>query len=127
LSWIAAVTVLLSCCNPLYALVLAIALWICPLVFSIMYIDLYFQDAIPVQCVDSLMGNNFAYYMMEIKVVLSIVMLSMMALGLLVASCILLCLKLCGSANPTPVDESGDNGGGLLSKISRSIQDIDVG
>jgi len=88
-SFIAVILVMLCCCNqciPCCGLVAAVGLFISAMVFSIMFIDLYFQDAIPSQCIDSLMGNNFAYYIMQIKVVWSIIFLSLIALILIILS-----------------------------------------
>ena len=105
LIFIAVINVCLGLCNPVVALVFVFALLICLLVFSILFIDLYFQNAIPLQCIDSLMGNNFAYYMMEIKVVLSIVALSILALALVIGCCILLCVKMCASGDHSSENE----------------------
>jgi len=87
-SFVAAI--IMTLCSGLLpcALLLSGGMVICNVVFSIMFIDLYFQDAIPSQCIDSFMGNNFAYYIMQIRVVLSIIALSLMALGLSITCCV---------------------------------------
>jgi len=89
-SFIGVIIVTSSFFPALFPLMLAIALCICEVVFSNIFIDLYFQDVIPLQCIDSLMGNNVAYYTMQIKVILNIVILSFGALCLIVVACIVL-------------------------------------
>jgi len=105
-SFVAAIIVMLTFMQINCALVLASGLVICGVVFSIMFIDLYFQDAIPSQCIDSLMGNNFAYYIMQIKVVLSIIVLSLLAFGLSIICCVGLCRAF--KQTPENINDSGD-------------------
>jgi hypothetical protein len=120
LVFIAVINVCLGLCTPMLSLLFVFALLICVLVFSILFIDLYFQNAIPLQCIDSLMGNNFAYYMMEIKVVLSIVALSILALVFVIGCCILLCVKLCGSGDSSSANELDNPKTGFMAMFRRS-------
>jgi len=91
-SFIAAIIIFSICQLHILASFAAIGLWISTVVFAIIFIDIYFQKAIPSQCIDSLMGNNFAYYTMEIKVVLNLVVLSLAAFGVCLA-----CTGVCGA------------------------------
>ena len=91
-SFIAAIILLSICQSHHVASFFTIGLCLSALVFAIIFIDMYFQNAIPSQCIDSLMGNNFAYYTMEIKVVLNLVVLSLAAFGVCLA-----CTGVCGA------------------------------
>ena len=102
-SFIGGIIVVSICSQTNFAFLLTIALCICEVVFCIIFIDLYFQDVIPSQCVDSLMGNNFAYYIMQIKVILNIITLSIVALILSLVGCVVLNDKL--SKKTTEEDE----------------------
>jgi len=98
------VIIVTSCLSGFFSLILAIALFICEVVFSIIFIDLYFKDVIPLQCIDSLMGNNVAYYTMQIKVILNIVILSFGALCLIVVACTVLVKEQSESRKKTQSD-----------------------
>jgi len=104
-SFIAAIILLSICQNHLLASFVAIGLWISTVEFAIIFIDIYFQNAISSQCIDSLMGNNFAYYTMEIKIVLSLVVLSFAAFAVFIMCCGGCGLGACMLCNPE--DEKG--------------------